>query len=138
MVYSVTQTKGEVTIHNASFSIASSFANSESQKHANISTTALVSGFIYIPLTIMMLASVINAATELDNLTKPVSLRMPIAVIVLSVLYMIFSMVTANMINELKNVSEYSATMPIVVVILAIINLAGAIVMNVGNKKKAA
>ena len=138
MVYSVTQTKGEVTFHNASFSIASSFANSESQKRANISTTALISGFIYIPLTIMMLASVINAATELDNLTKPVSLRMPIAVIVLSVLYMIFSMVTANMINELKNVSEYSATMPIVVVVLAIINLAGAIVMNVGNKKKAA
>jgi hypothetical protein len=62
---------------------------------------------------------------------------MPIATIVFTTIYMIISIITAGALNDLYNTTAYSATFPIVVFVLSLLNLAGAIVRNVGAKKNA-
>ncbi len=95
----------------------------------------IISAMFFIFLVIIMLSNVMNAVHDLSTMNTKISLRMPIATIVFALLYMIFTLVAAGKIGELNPGSTYSATYPIVVFVLSLVNLAGAIVRNVGAKK---
>ncbi|MBE5732116.1 MAG: zinc ribbon domain-containing protein [Clostridiales bacterium] len=139
--YTITETSGNTTA-NASAAVSletvvKSFGSEVTQKQADAFGMLMIAFFVYIVFMIIMLSSVMNAVHDLSTMNTKISLRMPIATVVFALLYMIFSIVAANALQELVKFGNvtYSATCPIVVFVLSLVNLAGAIVRNVGAKK---
>lgn len=125
--------------HFSAFSIASMYAG-DSEKQATISLLALVSTYVYIALVIITFIALKNAIADLTVIKNKTSLGLPIVIVIMTLLYTIFSLATAGAIKDLTGGSGdgiYGASYPIASFILALVYLAGAIVKNIGAKKAA-
>ncbi len=141
MTYTITETAGDSTTNYSVIQVFELIPILDTMSDAayNALLSTIISLMFFVFLIFIMISNVMNAAHELSTMNTQISLRMPIGTIVFSLIYMIVSIITANSLGELNSFGSvtYSATFPIVIFVLSLVNLAGAIVRNVGAKKLA-
>lgn len=139
ITYAITITTSSYTQSGSAFAFVAANASKlqYNEKLAGPVGLSMVTSYFYIAFIIIMLASVRNAIKELCTVHTQVSLKMPIVTLIFAFIYMLLSIVTASSFNSVLKATGYGVTYPIVVFVLALVNLAGAIVRNAGAKKNA-
>lgn len=139
ITYAITITTSSYTQSGSAFAFVAANASKlqYNEKLAGPVGLSMVTSYFYIAFIIIMLASVRNAIKELCTVHTQVSLKMPIVTLIFAFIYMLLSIVTASSFNSVLKATGYGVTYPIIVFVLALVNLAGAIVRNAGAKKNA-
>jgi hypothetical protein len=141
MTYTITATTGGKATDYSAFQALGLIPLYQTLTDAQATALGLViiTDMFFIFMMIIMISNVNNTVHDLSTMKTKISLRMPITTIVFALIYMILSLSAAGSLQDLfkGGSTTYSAVFPIVIFVLSLVNLAGAIVRNVGAKKLA-